>query len=111
MRQFQTVVLDFKFAYTASFTTHPIECAWASEAIFFLRVEAMEGAETSMRARVQFSVDGVTWLDEGSGTGEIRGLGNSFVRVSHFGGFLRLACDLAGEDASVTVTTNLVLKE
>jgi hypothetical protein len=36
--------------------------------------------------------------------------GHHFLRVSHFGGWLRLRCTLRGEDPQVKLTIHLVLK-
>ena len=39
MRQFYTAVVERKETVSEGFTTHPYEAAWASEAIFFVRIE------------------------------------------------------------------------
>jgi hypothetical protein len=111
MRQFQTTVLDFKYVYQGDFQSAPFEAAWASEAIYFLRIEEIEGSEAALRATVQISVDGIHWIDEGTTAGPFTAPGDHFMRVKHFGGFLRLSCSLAGEGARVQMTNNLVLKE
>jgi len=111
MRQFQTTVLDFKYAYTASFASAPYEAAWASEAIFFSRIEEIAGEGAALTLRAQISVDGIHWVDEGAVCGPLTVPGDYFLRVRHFGGFLRLCGDLAGREARIQLTNNLVLKE
>jgi hypothetical protein len=111
MKQFQTTVIDFKYVHAVSFSTAPFEVAWASEAIYFIRVEEVSGKGASLTAHVQISVDGLTWVDEGTRLGPLTKTGDYFARVSHFGGFLRLRCELGGESPQFQITSNLVLKE
>lgn len=111
MRQFLTTVIDFKYAYNASFDTAPYEVAWASEAIYFLRVEEVSGAAATLHVHVQISVDGVRWVDEGTVSGPLTKTGDFFLRVHHFGGFLRLRCEITGQEPRFQLTNNLVLKE
>ena len=111
MRQFQNSVLERKRGFTEPFETPPFECAWASEAILFLRVEGVGGVDPSIEAMVQISSDGVNWLDEGTAFPIIRLPGEHFVRVSHFGSWLRLRCEIKGDSPSFDLLINLVLKE
>ncbi len=111
MRQFYTVVLERMQTYTGDFQTEPYETAWAGEAMFFIRVHELKGTETKLRSRVQVSVDGIDWIDEGTAFPVISDEGSHFIRTSHFGGWLRLANVLEGDDASVRLTIQLVLKE
>jgi len=111
MRQFYTAVVERKRDVYEQFETHPFEVGWASEAIFFLRVEEISGEGTKLEARVQLSADGVHWVDEGSEFPLVTVQGDSFVRVKHFGGWLRLCGTVRGNDARVKVTVQLVLKE
>lgn len=111
MRQFHTAHLEIKRAFTEAFETHPYECGWASEAIFFIRVEAVSGSEARLLARAQLSADGVTWTDEGSAFPPLSQEGLYFLRLRHFGGWLRLACQVEGEDARFRLLVNIALKE
>lgn len=111
MRQFQTNVLDFKFAYESSFATEPYECGWAAEAMFFIRIEEVSGDGAALTAHVQVAVDGLHWIDEGTVLGPLTRPGDYFARVKHFGGFIRLRCELKGDKPRFQVTNNLVLKE
>lgn len=109
MRNFYTAVLDTSFVIDADYHTEPYEAAWASEAIFFVRVEEAPAGGAALEARVQISVDGLTWVDEGS-TVMAAGLGDHFVRVTQFGGWLRLALAVPSGQR-YKVTNYLVLKE
>ena len=111
MREFYTAHLEVKRDFTEDFETHPYECGWASEAIFFIRVERMSGGGATLNATVQVSPDGLLWADEGSAFEQITAEGLYFVRVTHFGNWLRLRCSISGEDAQFRLLVNLALKE
>lgn len=110
MRQFQTSTLEQRRVFDADFETHPLEVAWASEAIFFVDAEKREGAG-SLLLKVQISVDGVNWLDEGTAFDPVSGTTQAFCRVSHFGGWLRLQGIFTAADSSYRLTIHLVVKE
>jgi hypothetical protein len=91
--------------------TEPYECGWAREAVFYVRALAVDGMQDGRAfAQVQVSPDGLRWVDEGTSvvlpsqaeTMEI-------AKVSHFGGWLRLAAELA-PGAALTVIVSLHLK-
>lgn len=111
MRQFQNAVLDYKCDINGEYLSPPLETAWASEAIFFVRLENVRGHGFSLAARAQFSVNGIDWIDEGTAFAPISGEGQYAIRLKHFGGWLRLVGQLEGKDSVATITTNLVLKE
>ncbi len=109
MRAFQTTVLERKTELGGGLVTEPFEAAWAGEAIFF--VELHESTASTFTARVQISPDGIRWCDEGATLTVTGEAGVRFVRVAHFGGWLRLA--VAGEeqgDQPARATIHLVLK-
>ena len=111
MRQFAAAVLERHTEYTDTFPTEPYETAWASEAIFFLRVEELTGEGAAVRADVQISADGIRWINEGTTFPAIIAPGDAFVRLKDFGGWLRLSGRVTGEDPRAKVTIHLVLKE
>lgn len=111
MKQFYTAVLERKNSYDHDFATEPYESAWASEAIFFLQIEAVKGKNPVITSRVQISPDGINWIDEGSAFPPAKEEGHYFVKVAHFGGWLRLINEIAGDEAQFNVTIHLVLKE
>ena len=109
MKTFYTSVVELRQEFDGAIETHPYECGWADEALFFVELHDAAPGET-VSLRVQLSPDGIRWLDEGS---EIRTGGSAFARVSRFGGFLRLAgiaTRADGEPARVTVSVRLALK-
>ena len=102
-----TAVVECNRAWKGAFETEPYETAWAREAVFFVRV--LETTGSDLRARVQISPDGLLWCDEGSDISIPGEPGLSFVKVGHFGGYLRLAGELP-EGAEAKVVVYLVLK-
>jgi hypothetical protein len=111
MRNFYTVVLERMKEYREGFDTEPYEAGWASEAMFFVRIHEMSGTGVRMESSVQVSVDGIDWVDEGSGFPPITAPGSYFLRVRHFGGWLRLRSQIAGKSPHLKTTVHLVLKE
>jgi len=108
MRQFMTTTVEQRRVIQGPFDTHPMEAGWASEAIFFIRIEEEMEPGSTYEAAVEISVDGVLWIEEGTRiTGPDDGI-LSFVRVSHFGGLLRLKGDVEGK---LKMSIHLVLKE
>jgi hypothetical protein len=90
--------------------TEPYECGWAREAVFFVRALAAENVPDFTSAQVQVSPDGMRWADEGTSLLLPVAAGQmDFAKVSHFGGWLRLAVDLP-KNASMTVIVSLHLK-
>jgi hypothetical protein len=109
MKQFSTSVVELRQDFAAGIETHPFECGWADEAIFFVEVhDAAPG--TVVRLRVQLSPDGIRWIDEGSAVDVVD---TAFIRITQFGGFLRLAGDAITGDGRATssvVSVRLALK-
>lgn len=110
MRQVHTAVLERFGAFSADFVTEPYEAGWAEEAIFFVRVDAVDGAEPVLSGQVQISPDGIHWIDEGTALPAARQAGLVVARVRHFGNWLRLACRVAGRQAAFRATIFLCLK-
>src|SRR3546814_13554566 len=63
MRQSITSTVEQRRDFTESFDTHPMEGAWAGEAIFFLTIEKLQGKDPIVQARVQISPDGGHWVE------------------------------------------------
>jgi len=110
MNQFAVSVLETKKVFSKPFSTHPMECGWAKEAMFFIRAEEIQGKNPELTAKVQLSMDGVDWIDEGRSIRPIESIGIYFCRVTHFGGWLRLQCNIKGSEAHFKVTIQLTLK-
>lgn len=109
MKTFYTSVVELKTDFDGPISTHPFECGWADEAIFFVDVHE-QGEETAVELRVQVSADGIRWMDEGNVV-DIRD--RAFIRLTHFGGFLRLtgtAIDAQGRLTHACISVRLALK-
>jgi len=110
LRQSYTAVVERNVQWSGTFSTEPYECAWASEAIFFIRALDIDG-ERLVEAEVQISPDGIHWVNEGSMIVLPQQLDDvTHCKVSHFGGWLRLSGELP-KNHSVTVVVYLALKE
>ena len=110
MRQSHTSAVELGTTWEGAFATEPQECAWAAEALFFIRV--LEGsAPPGAVARVELSPDGIQWCREGT---EVcipaEAEETSWARVREFGGWLRLTGSLP-PGTSLQVLVHLVLKE
>lgn len=111
MRQSFTAVLERNTTWQGDFALEPHETAWATEAIYFVRALGADGMPENVTARVQISPDGIHWCDEGSTiTLPHQAEGLSFVRLTQFGGWLRLIGKLP-DGAQLKVIVYLVLKE
>ena len=110
MRQSHTSAIELGTTWEGAFATEPQECAWATEALFFIRV--LEGsAPPGTTAQVEISPDGIHWCPEGTLVpipGEPEE--TSCARVREFGGWLRLTGSLP-RGTSLQVLVHLVLKE
>ncbi len=109
IRQNYTAVVERNTTFKGEFASEPYECGWAGEAIFFIRKLEMQGEVAGTRVRVQISPDGMRWCDEGA-TLDLTSAEVDFVRVKHFGNWLRVAGTLP-EGASLTAIIALSLKE
>ncbi len=109
IRQNYTAVVDRNRTFTAEFASEPYECGWASEAIFFIRKLETSGTVAGTAVRVQISPDGMRWCDEGAALA-LTDAEVDFVRVRHFGNWLRIAGTLP-EGASLRAIVALSLKE
>ena len=110
MRQSHTAVVERNQIWEGDFATEPYEAGWSHEAIFFVQILRAEESPI-VSARVQISPDGIHWCDEGSRLNFVaqHALDKpSFVRVSHYGGWLRLAGTV--ENGRVWALVHLALK-
>ncbi len=111
MRESHTAVVERNVTWQGSFEVEPFECAWAGEALYFIRALDAQAVPAGLAARVQISPDGLHWCDEGTFLGVPHSVDEiTFCRVSHFGGWLRVVGELPA-GAQLTVIVYLVLKE
>ncbi len=110
MRQSHTAVLERDVVWSGTFETEPYEAAWASEAIFFVRMLESNGPVEAAEAQVQISPEGMRWCDEGT---RFRlnddGAEVTFGRVSNFGTYLRLVGEVP-EGGEMRVIVYLAMK-
>lgn len=110
MRRFYSAIVERNVAWTGQVASEPYEAGWASEAIAFVRVLGINGPPGHLGLRAQISPDGMRWCDEGTRFGLITNEGLSFIRLQHFGNWLRVAGETTPE-TSFTVLVNWALKE
>ena len=116
MRQSHTAVVERNQRWEDNFVTEPYEASWSHEAIFFLHILRAEPAKPpssiTIEVQVQISPDGIHWCDEGSRMNfdiQQQALDKpSFVRMSHYGSWLRPAGTVKG--GRVWAFVHLVLK-
>ncbi len=109
IRQNYTAVVERDSTFSGEFASEPYECGWACEAIFFIRKLETSGAVAGATVRVQISPDGMRWCDEGT-TSCLTDAEVDFVRVKHFGNWLRIVGALP-EGTSLRAIVALSLKE
>jgi hypothetical protein len=90
LRQSHIAVVERNVWWDGHFETEPYEAGWASEALGFLHIIEAADAGATIDLRVQISADGIHWADEGSGISEPIEAGLHYVRISHFGTWLRV---------------------
>ncbi|UJQ93883.1 hypothetical protein [Mariluticola halotolerans] len=109
MRMSTSAVIARNVEWSDKACSEPYEAGWADTAIFFVRA-LKPGSGMAGRAFLEISPDGMHWVREGSsfdlptGKDEV-----SFLRISHFGTWVRLACEFAPE-SSLRVLVTLHLK-
>ncbi len=110
MKLFNASHLEVKKDFLEDFHTNPHEAGWASECIFFIMVERISGNSAQLVAEVEISHDGIDWVKEGTASGPITEKGLHFIRVSHFGNWLRLHCKINGEYPCFKLNIQIALK-
>ena len=112
MRHFQASAVERRRFFDSIVESHPMEAGWASEAIFFLIVEETEPVEAVLHAQVDISADGINWVAEGTSFPEIKQPGTYFVRVRHFGNWLRVSGTISGpQGGRMKLSVHLHLKD
>ena len=110
VRQSHTSALELGTTWEGDYATEPQECAWATEALFFIRV-LEGGAPAAAAAQVEIGPDGIHWCPEGTRVPIPAEPGaTACARVREFGGWLRLTGSLP-RGTSLQVLVHLVLKE
>ena len=110
MRQYMLATVEQRKDVSGEMYTHPMEVAWAKEAIFFLTVEKVKNSGSHLEAIVQISPDGINWINEGTEFKSIHSEGLYFQKVVNFGGWLRLKMNIR-DKGHLNLTIHLSLKE
>ncbi len=110
MRHFQASAVERRIFVDSLLESHPMEGGWASEALFFVVVEETAGENPMLTAQVEISADGINWIPEGTLFPNITAPGHYFVKVSHFGNWLRVKGLVSGEMARFKLSVHLHLK-
>ncbi len=110
LRETSTIVVARNERWEGVCATEPVECGWATEAIFFLRrldVRSHQDTTSSLpEVRVEISPDGMHWLPEGT-TGRLPADtdATTAMRVRHFGNWLRVVSEVAAGDSCLVLVT------
>ena len=105
-----TAVIVRGETWAGAYASEPYEAGWAREAVLFLRLLKRDAALGLASARVQISPDGMSWVDEGSELPLPKDtVQTTFVRLTHFGNWLRIAGHLP-DGASCQALATLHLK-
>lgn len=103
MKTFNDSHLEVKRYFSGSFETHPYECGWADEAIFFIMVEKIQGSPR-MAVQVQISQDGVHWCDDDTPQALVETEGQHAVKVApNFGNYLRIRANIEGGEMFLNI--------
>lgn len=108
LRESITAVVARNETWTEQAATEPYEAGWACEAVIFVRA-LKDSTGEPVEAFVEISPDGMRWAREG-GTLTLPRQRDAiaFVRVAHFGNWLRLSATLPqGAQATVMVTLHV----
>jgi hypothetical protein len=108
LRESVTYVIAREETWQGQSATEPVEAGWATEAVFFLRGMGTSKGQLP-QVRAQISPDGMRWVDEGTTSILPKDKDDmEFVRVRHFGNWLRLKADLPdGAYCSLLVSVHL----
>ena len=102
-----TSVLERRLPISGPHTTHPYEASWAREAVFFVQTEH---TQSTLSVQAQISPDGLHWIDIEAPVSIPPDQQLAALRLTTFGGWLRLAIDGASEASPSTILIHLALK-
>lgn len=113
LNQSTTAILSRGESWRPGFVTEPFEAGWASEGVLFLRAldDSVQVDKNECFAHLQISPDGIHWVNEGS---KIivpdRKNQVTFVKISHFGQFIRFSVDSSAHWEARAIMATLSLK-
>lgn len=97
---------------SASVNSEPIDMGNFVEAIVWLPVTAHAGTTPTLDCKVQYSPDGVTWIDSGDAFTQITTTDGVFFKklTANFGRWIRLVFTLGGTNPVYTVAPAVQVK-
>lgn len=107
MRESHTAVIERHLRAHGRWETEPYEVAWASEVIVF--VYLTEPSARDVEVRLQLSADGMRWIDDIAGVVPM-GATAGFVKLRHFGGWLRCVLELGASGSDTEIDVYLAAK-
>lgn len=110
VKRSHTYVLELNGLWAGAFASEPLETAWASEALVFVRALEAKGLPADALARVEISPDGLHWCGEGTCIRLAAPPELTFCRLAHFGGWIRLTGELP-PGCEIKVIAYVAMKE
>lgn len=110
MRESYTAVIERAKPVRSEFESEPYETGWADEATIFVKVREGLPDTATLRSWIQVSPDGIDWVDFGVNVPPINGSAMTFVTVTGFGHWIRVAGSVDDPDAVVRLSIYLALK-
>jgi hypothetical protein len=110
VKRSHTYVLELNGVWAGAFASEPLETAWAGEAVVFVRALEAKRLPEEAWAHVEISPDGLHWCAEGTRLRLAAPPEMTYCRLSHFGGWIRLAGELP-EGGELKVIAYVALKE
>lgn len=102
-----TSIIERRLPISGKHTTHPYEAGWASEAAFFIQTEK---TSATLLVQAQISPDGINWTDIDAPVSVPPDRAIAALRLTVFGGWLRLTIDGATPGSPATILVHLALK-
>ncbi|MBS1814695.1 MAG: hypothetical protein JSS87_07450 [Acidobacteria bacterium] len=102
-----TAIIERRLPITGKHTTHPYEAGWASEAVFFIQTEH---TQSTLSIQPQISPDGIHWTDIDAPVSMTPEQSIAALRLTIFGGWLRLSVEGATPELPATLLIHLALK-
>lgn len=96
MRESYTAVIARNEDVAGDWISEPYETAWAAEGLFFVRILKTDGLVGPATFYPQVSPDGMRWVDEGASMTLPVGQELGFVKLTHFGGWIRVRATVQG---------------
>ncbi len=96
-----------------SYVTDSIDVSSYIELIIFINLIAQSGTTPTLDCKLQYSPDGVNWIDSGDTFTQMNTVTGLFLKKasSIFGKYVRLVFTLGGTTPSYTISPSVVAKQ